>query len=206
MRERAEYAAALSTDLLGGAAALLISTRPWQTVWTPRPRPFADDVLQLTGRSLDPASTALALVALAGVVAVLATRGVPRRLVGVALALAGGALIWRAVLGGSAVGQARARNLVASLHSGLGVDAAAVSRVTVHPVWPALSAVAGVLVLAAGALIAVRGHRWRAMSAKYEAPAGGATGGDPERDRARRDASLWAALDRGDDPTRHGAG
>jgi hypothetical protein len=42
----------------------------------------------------------------------------------------------------------------------------------------------------------VWGHRWAALSGRYEAPDGGA-----EADRERSDATMWTALDRGDDPT-----
>jgi uncharacterized membrane protein (TIGR02234 family) len=204
VRSRAEFSTVLLLELLGGAGALLISTRTWQTVWTPRPRPLADDVLQLTGRTVDPASTALALVALAGAVAVLATGGRVRRAIGLVLGATGAALVWRALLGLSAIGPSRARALVESMHSGVGIDASVTSRVTTHPLWAVLSAVCGALVAVAGALVTARGHRWAAMSAKYESPVGAASSDDPERDRLRADASLWAALDRGDDPTRGG--
>lgn len=202
MRSRAEYGLALLLDLLGAAGALLVSTRAWQTVVTPRPRPLADDVLRLSGRTVDPAPTALALVALAGVVAVLATRGVPRRLVGAALAAAGAGLVWRSVAAMSAVSAARARSLVEAKHTGVGLEATVRPDVAVHAGWPVLSAACGVLVLLAGALIAARGHGWLAMSAKYDAPdARPPSSEDEAQQRARADASLWTALDRGDDPT-----
>jgi uncharacterized membrane protein (TIGR02234 family) len=74
-----EYGAALVLDLVGSAGALLIAARSWQHVVTPRPAPLGRDVLALSGRTVDSAPTALALVALAGVVAVIATRGSLRR-------------------------------------------------------------------------------------------------------------------------------
>lgn len=199
---RAEFALAILLDLVGAAGALLIAGRTWQTAVTPRPRPLADDVLGLTGRTLDSASTALGLVALAGVVAVLATRGVGRRIVGVVLALAGALLAWRSVTGLSAISAARARSLVRERHSGVGVDATVAPHLSVHAYWPTLSAVCGVLVLIAGVLVAVRGGGWAGMSARYEAPsAGQPTAEDAAAERARADASMWTALDRGDDPT-----
>jgi uncharacterized membrane protein (TIGR02234 family) len=207
MRERAQYAAALVVDLVGAGGALLISTRTWQSVLTRRPRPFHDDFLQLSGRTLDGAPTALALVALAGVIAVLATRGWARRLVGLVVALAGAGLVWRSLTGLSAVGTARARALVTDRHPGVQLGAA-VPQVSVHGGWAVLSALCGVLAIGAGALIAARGHRWSTMSAKYDAPAGDdappappASEEDAERERLRANAQLWSALDRGDDPT-----
>lgn len=210
-RARAEYALALLLDLLGAAVALLVSTRVWQTVVTPRPRPLADDVLDLTGRTVDAAPTAFALVALAGVVAVLATAGWVRRAVGVVLLAAGLVLVWRSVGAGSALGAGRARELVQSRHSGVGVDASTVPAVTVHAAWPVLSVVAGVLVALAGLLVVLRGHRWVGLSARYGSPAGGAApDGAPRAVRddvdestrqARANTELWNALDRGHDPT-----
>ena len=85
--------------------------------------------------------------------------------------------------------------------------------------------VCGVVTLLAGALIAVRGGRWQGMSARYErttATAGepappttgptapdrpdatdGTTGKvtDDAEDRGRAAATMWSALDRGEDPT-----
>ena len=201
MRSRSEFALALLLDLLGAAGALLIARRTWQTARTPRPRPLADDVLAISGHTLDAAPTALGLVALAGVVAVLATRGVARRVVGIVLALSGGLLVWRSATGLAAVSAARARALVEAKHSGVGVDAGIVPHLSVHAQWPVLSALCGVLILAAGLLIALRGHRWGTMSARYEAPSGPASAEDASAARARADASMWTALDRGADPT-----
>ena len=62
--------------------------------------------------------------------------------------------------------------------------------------WPVLAVLCGALVLASGLLVAWRGHRWRALSVRYEARP------DREADPARVAGSMWSALDRGDDPTR----
>lgn len=208
-RARTEYALALLLDLAGAAVALLVSTRVWQTVRTPRPRPLADDVLDLTGRTVDAAPTAFAVVALAGVVAVLATTGIVRRAVGAVLLLAGVGLLLRSAGAASAVGAQRARELVGQKHSGVGVDAATVPHVTVHGVWSALSVACGVLVAVGGLLVLLRGHRWAGLSSRYgTASSGGAAAGPADDDlddatrRARADTALWNALDRGDDPTR----
>jgi uncharacterized membrane protein (TIGR02234 family) len=170
-------------------------------VLTPRPRPLADDVLAVSGHVLDSAVTALGLVALAGVVAVLASRGAARRMVGGVLALAGALLMWRSVTGLDALSTARARSLVRTRHAAVGSDASVVPRVTVHTQWPVLSLLCGLLVLAAGLLVVVRGSRWAGMSARYEAPSTRAHTPDAEAERSRADASMWTALDRGDDPT-----
>jgi uncharacterized membrane protein (TIGR02234 family) len=202
MGRRAEFVLALLLDLLGAAGALLIAGRSWQGVLTPRARPLADDVLPLRGHTLDAAPTALALVALAGVVAVLATRGLARRTVGAVLALAGGLLVWRSLTGLVAISAARARSLVQAKHSGVGVDTTVTPKLTVHPQWPVLCALAGLLVVLAGLLVAARGHTWATMAARYEAPSAAlASPQDRTAARARADASMWTALDRGADPT-----
>ncbi len=202
MNKRVEFALALLLDLLGAGAGLLIARRTWQTVCTPRARPLADDFLGVSGHLLDAATTALGLVALAGVVAVLATRGAVRRSVGAVLAVAGALLVWRSVMGLDAVSAARARAFVRARHAAVGSDPSVVPHVTVHAQWPALSAACGLLIVAAGLLVVVRGGGWAAMSARYDAPAASRPAiEDAETERARADASMWTALDRGDDPT-----
>jgi uncharacterized membrane protein (TIGR02234 family) len=194
VRRFAAFALAIGLDVLGAGLALLVSLRTWQTVTTARAG-RAPDVLDLDGRTVDAASTAIALVALAGVVAVLATRAVLRRVVGCLIAVAGAALVWRAVLALSPVSASRARALVAGRHKTVN-PSGTVPDVSVHSAWPALSLLCGVLVLAAGALITWRGHRWQVMSARYEATPDAASD-----DQAKAAATLWRALDEGDDPT-----
>lgn len=188
------FALALALDLVGGAGVLLLSTRRWQTITTARPAPLHDDVLQVSGRAVDGAPTALALVALAGVVAVLATRGIARRIVGGVLAVAGVALIWRAAVSASAVSADRARSLVRSHHPAVDTSGL-VPQVNTHVAWAVLTIVCGVVVSASGALIAWRGNRWQVMSVRYETPQA------HQADPAKTAATLWTALDRGEDPT-----
>lgn len=195
---RRQFLLALLLEVLGAAGALLITTRTWQTVLAPRPRPLADDTLHLSGRTIDSSPTALALVALAGVVAVLATHGLARRLVGVVVLASGALLVWRSLDGLRAVTSTRALELLTDKHSGVGLDSQ--PQVTVHTGWAWLSAACGLLTIAAGTLIALRGHRWSGMSARYESPTG-RRAPDAEQQRHRANASMWQALDRGDDPT-----
>jgi uncharacterized membrane protein (TIGR02234 family) len=195
MKRYGPFALALVLDLLGAGGVLLVSTREWQTVTVPRPAPLHDVVVELSGRTVDAAPAALGLVALAAVVAVLATRGLARRAVGGVLALAGLGLVWRAVASADAVSARRARTLVSERKATVDVSAV-LPHVATHGVWPALTAVCGALVAVSGALIAWRGHRWLVMSTRYEPP-------QPTEaaDPAKAAASLWTALDRGEDPT-----
>ena len=128
------------------------SLRTWQTVHDAAPGPAARRrAATLTGRTVDAAPTALALVALAGVVAVLATRGPARRVVGAVLALAGVGLVWRALASAGAVSTARARALVTDRHRTVDAGAASCRTSSCTRRGRSLSAVCGVLVLAAGA-------------------------------------------------------
>lgn len=188
------FAAALAAQTVGAAAVLLLATREWQTITTVRQHPFADDVVGVSGRTIDGAVTALALVALAGVVAVIATKGVVRRVIGALVAVSGLALGSRVVGAIPAVSDSRARDLVRAAHP----QVAGAPHVATHPVWAVLSLAGAALVVAAGLLAAWLGGRWAGLSARYDRAAV-----DPEQSRARAEASMWAALERGDDPTEH---
>ena len=188
MRSHRLFAVALLLDVLGAGAALLVASRPWQTVTIERAAPFPTITRDVIGRDVDAAPTALALVALAGVVAVLASRGVLRRIVGGVIAAAGVGLIWRALVSNDPVTDYRSG-------SGVGLLTDRPPAVETHAVWPVLTAVCGALVAVSGLLIAWRGHDWRAMSARYETPPA------QEADPAKTATTLWTKLDRGEDPT-----
>ena len=197
MNARVQFGLALALQLVGAGAAVLVSTREWQTIRTPR-EGLPVDVLAVSGRTLDDAPLALALVGLAGVVAILATSGWLRRGIGALVAVAGVGLIWRSATAMGAVSTSRARSLVRDKHPHVTLSDRIAPHVSTHSGWGVLTIGCGVVVVTAGTLIAVRGGRWAAMSARYERP-----GAEPdaERDRLLADRSLWNALDRGEDPT-----
>ncbi|MER5702922.1 Trp biosynthesis-associated membrane protein [Micromonospora sp. NPDC002296] len=167
--------------LAGAGLALWASTRTWSVELTVRPTPLPPVREARTGAGLLPWLSALAVVGLAGGGAVLATRGVLRRLIGVLLLALGVAV----AAGG-----------------GYGLVAAFDGEVSRQ--WPALCLAGGLLAGAGGALTALRGAGWPAMGARYDRPArrvavdpgpaaGPVTG--------RRTTEAWDALDRGEDPT-----
>ncbi len=199
---RRAFAASLIAVALGGGLALLVSGRPWATAEIARATPLPHLSVDLSGRTLQAGVPGLAVVALAGLVALLATRGVARRIVGGVVGLAG-ALLTAAALTGLHVGTGRARTLVIEARTGAVLDGAARLRVTEHPLWPVLAAGGGVLVLLGGGLIAVRGADWVALGRRYDAPTAAASAPVPaeEDERARSDLALWKSLDRGEDPT-----
>jgi Tryptophan-associated transmembrane protein (Trp_oprn_chp) len=163
--------------LAGSALALYAVTRTWSVHLTPRPG-LSDLREARTGTDSEPWVTGLAVVALAGTGALLATSGWLRRAVGVLLALAG-----LGVTAGAIVGRA-----------GLDPGSAGAGGT----VWPVACAVGGLLILLGGVIAAARGHQWPGMSARYDRkPA--AAGTNPPVAADHR--SAWDALDRGDDPT-----
>jgi uncharacterized membrane protein (TIGR02234 family) len=194
-----ELTAALLAIVIGAAGALLLAGGTWQTITATRPRPAADLVIHVTGRTLEPAVTALAIVALAGIVAVLATRGLAKRLVGVLIAVAGAGIVWRAALALPAVSATHARALLKDQLTGASLTPGIAPGVVAHRVGPLLVLIGGLLILAGGVLVAGRAQRLSGLSGRYEAPTQAA-----QADRARgpkSDLAVWTALDRGDDPT-----
>jgi hypothetical protein len=185
---------------LGGAALTLYgATRVWSVQVTERPGLTALRA-STTGAARAPWLIGLALVALAGAGALLATRGLTRRLLGVLLSVTGLGVLLAAI----------------TVRAGLDPGAAG-SGATV---WPIACGIGGVLISGAGLAAAIHGHTMPTMSARYErttalspsappaaASAPGAPPGlspSPDQQRATTAAdnrAAWDALDRGDDPT-----
>jgi uncharacterized membrane protein (TIGR02234 family) len=133
--------------LAGAALALYGATRVWSVRVTPRPG-LSDLRADTTGAQAQPWLIALALIALAGTGALLATRGLTRRLLGGLIAAAG-------------LGVA-----VAALAGRAGLDPGAAG--TGATGWPIVCVLGGALVVLAGASAARHGHVWPAMGARYE--------------------------------------
>jgi hypothetical protein len=140
------------------------------------------DPITAIGVSLDsPATTALALVALAAWGVFLVTRGRFRRAVAVVAAVASIAPV---------PGVWGTRRHLLETHAG-----------SVGTSWPWV-AVAGCLVACAAAVVAVlRSPGWPEMGRRYDAPAGAAAPAVPLEDQSSLD--VWKALDAGQDPTAH---
>ena len=86
---RREYGFALLAGAVGAGLIILAVRQQWaQAVFTPQ-KPMTPQVVDVSGADLVPLAGALALAALAGLAAVIATRGVLRRAAGVLLALFG---------------------------------------------------------------------------------------------------------------------
>ena len=179
--ERTGRALGLACVGLGLAAALLWGASA--TVWFQATPPGRASVVA-DGAAVLPSLTGVALVALAGVAAVVATAGIVRRVLACLLGLAGVAVA------GFAVAAALAPVLPATALPAGSADAAR-PAVTAAP----LLAVAGGLVLAGvGVFVLLREPRMARLGARYTAAGTRSTVTDPDR-------AAWVALDEGRDPT-----
>ncbi len=121
---------------------------------------------------------------------------------GIAPWLPAAALVALAGAGALVAVRGAARRILGGLLAvcGGGVVAAGVVALagTASPRWPAVCVCAGTVIVAAGAHTVRRGGAWPSMGGRFERGSHGARGGPG----AAREADLWDAIDRGDDPTR----
>ena len=192
-RSRGEYAAVVLVGIVAAGLAVMATTggRSWGEAAVSAegmpPRLFVT-----SAREVAPWVGAAALVALAGMGAVLATAGRWRQVVGTLVLLCGLTIVGGALSAGDGVESA--------LREEIELTAAAADPGAVDDAlgdvegqtWRWLAAVGGVGVVIAGGLVVARGSQWPAMGRRYEAPA--AT-------RSRDGTDLWRAQDAGDDPT-----
>lgn len=153
----------------------------------------------VSGSDLAPPLTALSLVGLAAVAAVVGTRGLLRSAVGLLVAAVGATVVAYAWAGARATPSAGTAHLAGTV---VGVR---------HTAWPGVAVAGGVLLVVGGATTLAHGRRWAALGGRYDAPvaaraerANGEPGApSPAADArgATPDKRLWEALDRGEDPT-----
>lgn len=164
---------------------LLAVSRTWASfAWSPP--------LEVTGGEAAPALNAVALAALAGCVAVVATRGAARRVMGALIALCG------AIVAAGALSARTAATMldVAQSRSPLPV-LRGLRGIAEFTFWPYAAVIGGVLLIGCGLWAAILGGSWPGMSGRYERGAPRPVKTGPPTDR-----ELWDALDTGDDPTR----
>jgi uncharacterized membrane protein (TIGR02234 family) len=184
MHTRREYTLAVLGLACGGALAVVVAQAEW-VVATSRDAGY-DTAFR--GSDVAPGLVACALVALAGSVGVLGTRGLGRRIVGGVLAVVGVVVIATAlrVVLDAAVAVRHSLSVVTGSRS------VTPDIVSLSWWWCLLAALGGFAVLVAGILTGLHGGRWPVMAGRYDAPSD-----------ARRGAAVdpWALLDRGEDPT-----
>ena len=221
---RRELALLLLLGAAGAGLALLATRQGWARVETAAPRPLPASVTTVTGQALVPAAGALALAALAGLAAVLATRRTLRRVagilvaglgVGLAVAVSAGISAADVLAAASASAQAApgtaAGSGVGSTTAGTpGPGGTPLSGFPGHVVfvsfpWRGVAVAGALAVIAAGVLAAWRADRLPVMSSRFDPPAGSA-GPEPavpvpDRGRPADSAAMWESLSRGEDPT-----
>jgi len=220
---RRQYGLTLLAGAVGAGLILIAVRERWaQAVFTP-PKPLTAQVVSVSGADLVPLAGALAVAALAGLAAVIATRGVLRRAAGVLLALFGagaGAAVTTAVTAANVVSVAASHiaspesaavsGAAGSTTSGSTGGAAVVVTGAGHAVmsgtpWRFAVIAGALLVFLAGLATVLRGPQWPVMSARYDRPArrGGAAPGaqGAASGRPRDSASMWESLSGGEDPT-----
>ena len=203
MTARRELRLAVLLCLVGSALVLLAVSRAWVTFAFPSGLSAEDLKRTVSGREVVPAARALGYVGLAGVLAVAATKTWGRTVVGVVLLLAGVAtafVVGSALHTGLAVGALGTERLTEACGTQVsaaaclrGLEAVTGFRADVQAAWAWVTVLGGVAVAGAGALLAVRGRRWAALSSSYEVKG--------EALPPVTDKGVWDALDRGDDPT-----
>ncbi|XVU27447.1 Trp biosynthesis-associated membrane protein [Actinoplanes sp. CA-054009] len=179
MNHRRSYLLSLVACLAGAGIAAYGATRTWSLDVAHRPG-MSDVRTPQTGADLEPWLIGLALVALAGTGALLATHGWVRRGLGVLLTLAG-----LGVIVGALVGR-------------LGLDVGEAGSGATF--WPIACALGGAIIAAGGLTAARQGHLWPRMSARYDRKPSPSARRPPEQ-AAVDSRAAWDALDRGDDPT-----
>jgi uncharacterized membrane protein (TIGR02234 family) len=213
-RSAREYAACLGLGGAGAALVLVALRQTWAHVITTAPPPLPHGSLSVSGQDLVPVAGALALVSLAALAAVIATRRFARRLVGVVLALSAVATVAlvsahlgiAGVLAAAAhAGSATQAGSVTGGGSGIssgtvpggsvaGVSVAGHVAMVRFP-WRGLAGLGALAVLGAGIMVVWRGARWPAMSSRYERPGGAQPPAGTDT------ATLWESLTSGVDPT-----
>ena len=225
MTPKREYAFALLAGAVGAGLVILAVRQRWaQAVFTP-PKPLTPQVVNVTGSDLVPLAGALALAALAGLAAVIATRGVLRRVAGVLLALFGagaGAAVMTSVTAATVVSVAASKvaspesaaisGAAGSTTSGstgggsFVVSGSAGQAIMTGTPWHVAVLIGALLIFLAGLVTALHGPDWPVMSARYDAPgtrgaSGAGAAGAPAGPQPRDAATMWESLSDGEDPT-----
>ena len=199
MTAKREYGFALLAGAVGAGLVLLAVRQRWaQAVFTP-PKPLTPQVVNVSGADLVPLAGALAVAALAGLAAVIATRGTLRRAAGVLLALFGagtGAAVTTSVTAATVVSVAASKvaspesaaisGTAGSTTSGATsggsfvVSGSTGQAIMTGTPWHVAVFIGALLIFLAGLATALRGMDWPVMSARYDAPGARAAGAKPD--------------------------
>ncbi len=227
LQPRQELILVLLLGAAGAGLVLLMMRQGWAHVDTAAPSPLPASVTTVPGQALVPAASALAVAALAGLAAVLATRRTLRRIAGVLLVGFGAGIAVAVSTGISAASVLGAASTSAGAQAGSGAGPGSAAGSTTagaagaagtplsgfpgHVVFAGFpwrgAALAGALaVITAGVLATWRADRLPVMSSRFDRPARpadpkSAVSAGSRSSRGRDAASIWDSLSRGEDPT-----
>lgn len=228
VRSRRRELAVLLLCGAAGAGLVLLGTRQHvASVVAVAPHPLPITTTPVSAQDLLPAATALAIAALASMAAVLATRGLLRRITGlVTLALGIGVAISAAATlkAGDVLAAAGHANLSPANGAGGGIEPGSTTAGTdggsasgslagfpshvefAGSAWRVLMLAGAAAIIIVGCVIIARAARLPAMSSRYERTARPLTTATaPARPAARPAASvaasMWDSLNAGADPT-----
>lgn len=184
MTDRRGFLATLVASGLGGLLIVMASGRRWAAA-TVTAATGAPQHVEVTGHDVATGLVAGGWAVLVLAFALAATRGRLRR-------AAGGGILAVGVVSAVLV-----VNDVGDVHTALAKKAfaATVTSVPATPTaWPWLALAGSVVAATAGAATVLWARSWPALGRRYDAPSAPPVASDD-------DASRWAALDRGEDPT-----
>ena len=186
MTPRRELALAVLLSLAGALLAWYAVTRTWVELAVVGGLTIDELSSPYAGTMHAGFALALALVVLAGVLALAATRRSGRTVVGVLMTAAGAVVVVRMALflGDFSRHAARCPG-----------DCAPTTVVAAHPLWGWLTLLGGLLMTVGGLLVALRGRGWPSLGSSYDRVTT-TPDGTPVTDKA-----VWDALDEGHDPT-----
>jgi uncharacterized membrane protein (TIGR02234 family) len=210
---RREFALVLLLGAVGAGLVVLAVRQAWAQAIFVSPHPLPAQDFSVTGTDLVPLASALALAALACLAAVIATRGVIRRVTGALLALLGAGPVAAAATGvrastvlaaarASASSGALGGSTTSGTSPGNASHAIVIAGTSGHAVmtgtpWRAVAVIGAVAIIGAGLATVARGPRWPVMSARFERD-----GQQPSRASVRTDsATMWESLSQDIDPT-----
>lgn len=192
MSSTRSYALVVVAGVAAGGLGFLSAGRPWSRVTISSAGMPADRVL-VTGTDALPLVSAMALVVLAGSVAVLASSPRVRVVVGLVIICAALTAVVDIVAGTGAVHDAVLERVRSSTSMTGGVRAQeAVAAAAAATAWRWIALLAMVVAALAGSAVVLLGRTWPTMGRRYDAPATATS---------VRDDDPWKALDRGEDPT-----
>lgn len=189
---RQMYARTLVLGLISAGAVAVGVSKPWVTA-TATVTGLPVISASVDGTDVAPLAGALGFVLLAGLGAVVATRGRLRRGLGLLIVVAAAVVLAAAIHPGDTQ-RGIEQALSAKGWSG-GPYRTGVGW------WRVLTGVGGCGCLLAGALVARFGASWASMGARYDAPGSTSATAAGDLPAAPTETDLWRSIDSGHDPT-----